>query len=140
MGTIIILENNSFLVYGEEQCSSKTMMADAMALLTTQSPSALFNAAKDFLTNCKQQQLQQCILGSGYYDCKYYDSKQQQSVNANSRIEFNSTSTICINDKPCVTTICINNQPCRTFTANSTNTGNSTNNPNSIILPPQQTF
>jgi hypothetical protein len=68
------------------------------------------------------------------------DSKQQQSINANGRIDFNSTSTVCINDKPCVTTICTNNQPCRTFTANSTNTGNSTNNPNSIILPPQQTF
>ena len=139
MAPIIILENNSILVYGDEQCSSKTMMADAAALLTTRSQLALLNAAKDFLAHCKQQQPQQCILGPGYYDCKY-DSKQQQSVNANSRIESNSTSTVCINDKPCVTTICINNQPCRTFTANSTNTGNSTNNPNSIILHPQQTF
>jgi hypothetical protein len=138
VGPIIILENNSISVYGDEQCSSK-MMADAAALRTTQSQLVLLNAAKDFLAHCKQQQPQQCILGPGYYDCKY-SSKQQHPVNANSRIDFNSTSTVCINDKPCVTTICINNQPCRTFTANSTNTGNSTNNPNSIILPPQQTF
>jgi hypothetical protein len=51
---IIILENNSILVYGDEQCSSKTMMADAAALLTTRSQLALLNAAKDFLAHCKQ--------------------------------------------------------------------------------------
>ena len=47
----------------------------------------------------------------------------------NSTVEYNSTSTICINDKPCVTTICINNDPCHTVTSNSTNTvHNLTNN------------
>ena len=65
--------------------------------------------------------------------------REQQSANAN-RIESNSTSTVCISGKPCVTTICVNNQPCRTFTANSTNTGNSNNSGNSVVLPPQQTF
>jgi len=49
--------------------------------------------------------------------------------NANAaEMESNSTSTICINGKPCVTTICINNQPCHTITSNSTNTDNNNNN------------
>ena len=65
--------------------------------------------------------------------------QEQQFANAN-RIESNSTSTVCISGKPCVTTICVNNQPCRTFTANSTNTGNSTNSGDGLVSPPQQTF
>jgi hypothetical protein len=51
-----------------------------------------------------------------------------QSASAINKPEYNSTSTICINDKPCVTTICINNEPCHTVTSNSTNTDNLTNN------------
>ncbi len=50
------------------------------------------------------------------------------SASAINKPEYNSTSTICINDKPCVTTICINNEPCHTVTSNSTNTDNLTNN------------
>jgi hypothetical protein len=53
---------------------------------------------------------------------------QHQSASANNNPEYNSTSTICINDKPCVTTICINNDPCHTVTSNSTNTDKLTNN------------
>jgi hypothetical protein len=30
---------------------------------------------------------------------------QHQSASTNNKPEYNSTSTICINDKPCVTTI-----------------------------------
>src|SRR6266487_4603605 len=51
-----------------------------------------------------------------------------QFASAINKPEYNSTSTICINDKPCVTTICINNDPCHTVTSNSTNTDNLTNN------------
>ena len=65
--------------------------------------------------------------------------QQQQYANGN-RIESNSTSTVCINNKPCVTTICINNERCRTFTANSTDIGNSTNNNSSVVLPHQETI
>ena len=69
---------------------------------------------------------------------------QQQNVDAdngnNNEIQRNYTSTICINDKPCVTTICINNERCRTFTANSTDIGNSTNNNSSVVLPHQETI
>ncbi len=36
-------------------------------------------------------------------------------------VGHNSTSTICIDDKPCVTTVCINDGPCHTLTPNSTN-------------------
>jgi hypothetical protein len=51
--------------------------------------------------------------------------------NANaSEIESNSTSTVCINGKPCVTTICIDNQPCHTITSNSTTSTNNKNNNN----------
>jgi hypothetical protein len=32
--------------------------------------------------------------------------------------ESNSSSTIYIDAKPCVTTICINNQPCHAITSN----------------------
>jgi hypothetical protein len=53
---------------------------------------------------------------------------QHQSASAINKPEYNSTSTICINDKPCVTTICINNDPCHTVTSNSTITDNLTNN------------
>jgi 5-methylthioribose kinase len=45
---------------------------------------------------------------------------------------YTSTTTTCIDDKPCVTTICINNELCRTVTSNSrsTNTDNLTGNDN----------
>jgi spore coat protein CotH len=56
-----------------------------------------------------------------------------QLANATNKVEYNSTSTICIDDRPCVTTICINNQQCHTITSNYTNTGNSTNNKHSIV-------
>ena len=42
---------------------------------------------------------------------------QHQSASANNNPEYNSTSTICIN-----------NDPCHTVTSNSTNTDNLTNN------------
>jgi hypothetical protein len=62
-----------------------------------------------------------------------------QLANAAARVESNSTSTICINNKPCVTTICINNQPCHTVTSNSTKADNSTDNKNIITSPfPQE--
>lgn len=60
-------------------------------------------------------------------------------ANAAAVVESNSTSTICINNKPCVTTICINNQPCHTVTSNSTKADNSTNNKNITTSPfPQE--
>jgi hypothetical protein len=59
---------------------------------------------------------------------------QQYANGAN--VESNSTSTTCINDKPCVTTICINNEPCRTITSNSTTTGNLTDNNNNPVTSP----
>lgn len=60
-------------------------------------------------------------------------------ANAAASVESNSTSTICINNKPCVTTICINNQPCHTVTSNSTKADNSTNNKNITTSPfPQE--
>jgi hypothetical protein len=43
-------------------------------------------------------------------------------------MESNSTSTVCINGKPCVTTICIDNQPCHTITSNSTTDTNNNHN------------
>ena len=49
-------------------------------------------------------------------------------------VEYNSTSTICVDNKPCVTTICINNQQCHTITSNSTNTDNSTNSKKHTIV------
>jgi hypothetical protein len=52
----------------------------------------------------------------------------------NSTVEYNSTSTICVDNKPCVTTICINNQQCHTITSNSTNTDNSTNSKKHTIV------
>lgn len=52
----------------------------------------------------------------------------------NSTAEYNSTSTICVDNKPCVTTICINNQQCHTITSNSTNTDNSTNSKKHTIV------
>jgi hypothetical protein len=52
--------------------------------------------------------------------------ENHHSANA-AEMESNSTSTICINGKPCVTTICINNEPCHTVTSNSTNTNNNNN-------------
>ena len=58
----------------------------------------------------------------------------QQHANG-ADVESNSTSTTCIDDKPCVTTICINNEPCHTITSNSTTTGNSTNNNNPVNSP-----
>jgi hypothetical protein len=61
-------------------------------------------------------------------------NSQQHANGAN--VESNSTSTTCIDDKPCVTTICINNEPCRTITSNSTTTGNLTdNNKNPVTSP-----
>jgi hypothetical protein len=64
----------------------------------------------------------------------------QEHVNA-AQVQSNSTSTICVNEKPCVTTICINNQPCHTITSNSTNTDNSTNKNKALDLPfPQATI
>jgi len=42
-------------------------------------------------------------------------------------VGHNSTSTICIDVKPCVTTVCINDEPCHTLTSNSTNSDHSTN-------------
>jgi hypothetical protein len=51
-------------------------------------------------------------------------------------IEHNSTPTICIEDKPCVTTVCINEEPCHTLTSNSTNTDNSTNNKKHMTVSP----
>jgi hypothetical protein len=63
-----------------------------------------------------------------------------QLANATNKVEYDSTSTICIDDMPCVTTICINNQQCHTITSNYTNAGNSTNNKHSIVSPfPQKT-
>lgn len=63
----------------------------------------------------------------------------QQPANAINKVEYNSTSTICIDYKPCVTTICINNEPCHTITSNSTNTDNSTNKKHTIVAPfPQE--
>jgi uncharacterized membrane protein YraQ (UPF0718 family) len=66
---------------------------------------------------------------------------RHQSASAINKPKYNSTSTICINDKPCVTTICINNDPCHTVTSNSTNTDNLTNNDkkHTLVSPfPQQ--
>jgi hypothetical protein len=61
-----------------------------------------------------------------------------QSASAINKAKFNSTSTICINDKPCITTICINNDPCRTVTSNSTNTDHNltNNNKNHPLVSP----
>jgi hypothetical protein len=54
-------------------------------------------------------------------------------------VEHNSTSTICIDDKPCVTTVCINDEPCHTLTSNSTNSHNSTNKKHMTVSPfPQE--
>jgi hypothetical protein len=61
-------------------------------------------------------------------------NSQQYANGAN--VESNSTSTTCIDDKPCVTTICINNEPCRTITSNSTTTGNLTDNNNNPVTSP----
>jgi hypothetical protein len=58
-----------------------------------------------------------------------------QLANATNKVEYDSTSTICIDDRPCVTTICINNQQCHIITSNYTNAGNSTNNKHSIVSP-----
>jgi hypothetical protein len=68
--------------------------------------------------------------------------EDRHSANA-SEIESNSTSTVCINGKPCVTTICIDNQPCHTITSNSTtntnNNNNSSNGKNTVSQPfPQE--
>jgi hypothetical protein len=52
--------------------------------------------------------------------------------------QSNFTSTICIDNKPCVTTICINNEPCRTLASNSTSNTNNSTNRDSIIVPPQE--
>ena len=61
------------------------------------------------------------------------------AASAINKVEYNSTSTICIDYKPCVTTICINNEPCHTVTSNSTNTDNSTNKKHTIVAPfPQE--
>ena len=61
-----------------------------------------------------------------------------QPANATNKIEYNSTSTVCIDNKPCVTTICINNDPCHTVT-NSTNTDNSSIKRHTIVSPfPQE--
>jgi hypothetical protein len=66
--------------------------------------------------------------------------------NANgAEMESNSTSTVCINGKPCVTTICIDNQPCHTITSNSTtntnNNNNSSDGKNTISQPfPQESI
>jgi len=50
-----------------------------------------------------------------------YTNKPGQ--NAYNKGGSESTSTICIDDKPCVTTTCIDNEPCnKTLTTNSTNT------------------
>ena len=57
-------------------------------------------------------------------------------ASAINKAEYNSTSTICINDKPCVTTICINNELCHTVTSNSTNTDNLTNNKKHTLVSP----
>jgi hypothetical protein len=53
-----------------------------------------------------------------------------QPANAIDEIYSHSTSTICINDTPCVTKICINNEPCHNaVTSNPTNTGHHSINP-----------
>jgi len=71
--------------------------------------------------------------------------KDRHNANA-SEVESNSTSTVCINGKPCVTTICIDNQPCHTITSNSTtstnnNNSNSSDGKNTISQPfPQESI
>jgi hypothetical protein len=50
-----------------------------------------------------------------------------QPTNAIGKEYSESTSTICINDTPCVTKICINNEPCNnTLTSSPTNTDRNT--------------
>ena len=55
-----------------------------------------------------------------------------QPANAIGEVYSHSTSTICIDDTPCITKICINDEPCNNaLTSNPTNTGhNLTNNNN----------
>jgi hypothetical protein len=55
-----------------------------------------------------------------------------QPANAIDKSHSESTSTICIDDMPCITKICINNEPCNnTLTSSPTNTNhNLTNNNN----------
>jgi len=44
--------------------------------------------------------------------------RNYQTTNA-IEVASNFTSTICSDDKSCVTTICINDEPCRSITSNS---------------------
>lgn len=60
-----------------------------------------------------------------------------QDANA-ANIERNSTSTVCVDDKPCITTVCINDEPCHTLTSNSTTTDNSTSKRKLITISPQE--
>ena len=54
-----------------------------------------------------------------------------QPTNAIGKEYSESTSTICINDTPCVTKICINNEPCNnTLTSSPTNTDRNLTNYN----------
>jgi hypothetical protein len=55
-----------------------------------------------------------------------------QPANAIDEVYSHSTTTICIDDTPCVTKICINDEPCHNaVTSNPTNTGHNavTSNP-----------
>ena len=81
----------------------------------------------------KDSRCHYCCLFNSFNVCSSRNS-QQHANGAN--VESNSTSTTCIDDKPCVTTICINNEPCRTITSNSTTTGNLTDNNNNPVTSP----
>ncbi len=74
------------------------------------------------------------IIGIAYSIVLMF-AAHHQPANA-AQIEHNSTSRICIDDKPCVTTVCINDEPCHTLTSNSTNTDNSTNNKKHMTVSP----
>jgi hypothetical protein len=47
-----------------------------------------------------------------------FTMRNYQTTNA-IEVVSNFTSTICSDDKSCVTTICINDEPCRSITSNS---------------------
>ena len=66
-----------------------------------------------------------------------FTMRNYQTTNA-IEVVSNFTSTICSDDKSCVTTICINDEPCRNITSNSSgiHQDNSTEeNKDKIISP-----
>ena len=60
----------------------------------------------------------------------------------NTIVVSNFTSTICSDDKSCVTTVCINDEPCRSVTSNSSgiHQDNSTEENKDKIISPNFPF